>query len=157
MRWSRIARDLSGFYKKKRAGSGSSVQRSPRALKTISVHFQYKKEFTLCCAGSPNSSGAPRQVVFQVQRAQIPKPKMIKNVKNHEKLCFFYVFASYTWRMVFILCQIDQLTFPTDSENMNPIRALFLVENHDFNFSDFRCCYLHWVPNVNNNSENPKN
>ena len=57
--------------------------------------------------------------------------------ENHEKSCFFYVFASYTWRMVFILCQIDQLTFPTDSENMNPIRALFLVENHDFNFQIF--------------------
>ena len=47
---------------------------------------------------------------------------------------FFNVFASYTWRMVLILCQIDQLTFPTDSENMNLIRALFLVENHGFRF-----------------------
>ena len=49
-----------------------------------------------------------------------------------KKSCFSMFFASYTPRMVFILCQIDQLTFPTDSENMNPIRALFLVENHDF-------------------------
>ena len=39
---------------------------------------------------------------------------------------------TYTCRMAFILYQLAQNSFPTDPENMNPIRQLFLVEKSIF-------------------------
>ena len=56
-------------------------------------------------------------------------PKMIKILENHRNFMFFEIFTSYTCRTVFILSQDAPRTFPTDSESMNLIRAIFLVEN----------------------------
>ena len=73
-------------------------------------------------------------------RGSSPPKKWLKkwtnNYKNHEKYqkswSFSSFFASYTCRTVFILSQNAPHTFPTDSESMNLIRAIFLVKNHGF-------------------------
>ena len=65
-----------------------------------------------------------------------PNPGMAQKEEKCQKSTGFrgylQIFVSYTCRTVFILSQDVPRMFPTDSENMNIIRALFLVENHDF-------------------------
>ena len=63
---------------------------------------------------------------------------MAQNDPKREKLSIFESFRdrkwTYTCRMAFILYQLAQNSFPTDPENMNPIRQLFLVEKSIFQF-----------------------